>query len=294
MDNRIISKSYKLFIHINSIILVLIAVICLLPIIHILAVSLSEQGPANANKVGLIPIGVNFRAFFEAINDRRFTLSFIKSVERVLIGVSFNMAVTILCAYPLAMNKKEFPGRDKYMWFILFTMLFSGGLIPLFILVNQLNLMDSIWALVLPGAVPVFHVIILMNYFRQLPNEMKEAAFIDGAGYSSILLRIFLPLSKPVIVTLILFCFVNHWNSWFDGMIFMNDINLYPLQTYLQTLLSRMNVSPNLEEARRLALISRRSLLFANVFMAIVPIMIVYPSLLKYYQSGIVIGSVKG
>jgi putative aldouronate transport system permease protein len=274
-------------------ILISAAIICILPILHILAVSLSENGPANANLVGLLPIEPNFRAYSEVINDEKMIAALIESIKRILLGVPVNMLLTVLCAYPLSHNKQEFPLRTLYSGIVVFTMLFSGGLIPSYILINRLNLMNTLWALVLPG-IPVFNVIIMMNFFRQIPVELREAAMIDGAGHFTVLLRIILPVSGAAFATLTLFCFVGHWNAWFDALIYMKDLNKYPLQNYIRTQVTRMVASPDLEEAKRLAFIARRSLLFARIFVSIIPIMVIYPFLQKHFRSGIVIGAVKG
>jgi putative aldouronate transport system permease protein len=274
-------------------VLVFLALICILPILHILAVSFSENGPANANMVALWPIGFNLRAYREAVTDPKMLTALIQSIKRILLGVPVNMILTILCAYPLSYGKREFPLRTIYSGIVVFTMLFSGGLIPSYILINRLHLMDTFWALVLPG-IPVFNVIIMMNFFRQVPAELREAAEIDGAGHFTILFRIILPISGAVIATLILFCFVGHWNAWFDALIYMKSLDRYPLQNYIRTLITRMTSSPDLEEAKRLAFIARRSLLFARIFVSIIPIMIIYPFLQKYFRKGIVIGAVKG
>ena len=269
------------------------AVICVLPVLHILAVSFSANGPANANLVGLWPIQFNLRAYKEVAIDSKMASALIQSIKRILLGVPVNMLLTILCAYPLSYYKEEFPLRSVYSGILVFTMLFSGGLIPYYVLINRLGLMDTLWALVLPG-IPVFNVIIMMNFFRQIPPEIREAASIDGADHFTILLRIVLPISGAVISTLTLFCFVGHWNAWFDALIFLKDVAKQPMQNYIRTQIVRMVASPDLEEAKRLAFISRRSLLFARIFVSIIPIIVIYPFLQKYFRKGIVIGAVKG
>lgn len=276
----------------NSI-LVIAAALCILPIIHILAISLSGNGPANANQVGFWPVDFNLKAYAEAVADKKMWTALSQTLYRTAVGVPINMILTILCAYPLSHSNRSFPMRSIYSGFIMFTMLFSGGLIPSYVLMNQLNLMNTIWALVLPG-VPVFSVIIMMNFFRQIPEEIKEAASMDGATHTRILVSVILPISGAVLATLTLFSFVGHWNAWFDAMIYMRDLDKYPLQNYIQTQIFRMTASPDLEEAKRLAFISRRSLLFARILVSIVPIMVIYPFLQRYFQSGIVIGAVKG
>lgn len=268
-------------------------VLCLLPILHLLAVSLSGQGPANANMVGLWPVDPTLLSYKEVFQDQKMLSAFLMSLLRVILGVSVNMLLTTLAAYPLSFRREQFPGRNTYSGILLFTMLFSGGMIPSYILINSLGLMNSIWALILPG-VPVFNVIIMMNFFGQIPEDIKEAALIDGAGHHIILAKIFVPLSVSVFATLTLFCFVGHWNAWFDALIYIEDSARYPLQTYIQTLLARSTETPDLEEAKRLAFLSRRALLFARIFVSIIPIIVFYPYLQKYYQSGLILGAVKG
>jgi putative aldouronate transport system permease protein len=285
--------SAKIGTTIINVLLIAAGIMCILPVLHLLAVSLSANGPANANAVGLIPVGFNLNSYKEVFTDEKMLNALGQSVKRVAIGVPVNMILTLLCAYPLSIDKKAFPLRGVYAAIIIFTMLFSGGLIPSYILINRLGLMNNIWSLILPG-IPIFNVIIMMNFFRQIPEELKEAAFIDGAGHFVILLKILIPLSGAVFATLLLFSFVGHWNSWFDALIYMKDMHKYPLQSYIQTLVSRMTTSPDLEEAKRLAFLSRRSLLFARIFVSITPILLIYPFLQKYYRTGLVIGAVKG
>lgn len=290
---RSLSLSSRIFNMTGNLLLLCAAVLCILPILHLIAVSLSANGPANANQVGILPVGLNFKSYAEVVRDEKMLVSMWQSIKRVVIGVPINMVLTLLAAYPLSLKKEQFPLRWLYSGILIFTMLFSGGLIPTYILINKIGLMNNILALILPG-VPVFNVIIMMNFFRQIPTELTEAAFIDGAGHFTIMSKIYIPLSGAVFATLTLFCFVGHWNSWFDGLIYMTELKNYPMQTYIQSLVARMTTSPDLEEAKRMAFISRRSLLFARIFVSIVPIILIYPSLQKYYKTGLVIGAVKG
>jgi len=276
-----------------NLILLIAGALSLMPLIHIVAVSLSATGPANANMVNFIPIGFNLNSYAEAIRDERMLNALLNTIYRTALGVPFNMLMTIICAYPLSIANSSFPLRRVYSGFIIFTMLFSGGLIPSYILILNLGLMNNIWALILPG-VPVFNVIIMMNFFRRLPIELREAAIIDGADHITTLTKIYLPLSGAVLATLTLFCFVFHWNAWFDALMYMRDLNKMPLQNYIQSLITRMNTSPDLEEARRLALIARRSLLFARIFLSLLPILVLFPFIQKYFQRGIVLGAIKG
>lgn len=217
------------------------------------------------------------------------------SVERVVLGGSINLVLTILVSYPLSKETKDFRSRTFYAWFFFITMLFSGGLIPWYMTIKQLRLTDTIWALVLPGAVPVFSVIILLNFFREVPKELSEAAFIDGAGQWTTLWKIYVPVSTPALATILLFALVGHWNSWFDGLILMNNPKHYPLQSYIQTIVvARDFTSMTKEQISELATISDRTIKAAQIFLGSLPIMLVYPFLQKYFVKGIVLGSVKG
>jgi len=178
---------------------------------------------------------------------------------------------------------------------VVITMLFSGGMIPWYITISKLNLLGSIWALVLPPAVPVFNVLVLMNFFRELPPELEEAAIIDGAGQWQTMMRIFLPLSVPSLATLTVFVTVAHWNSWFDGLILMSRAEQYPLQSYLQTIvIQRSNTFLSLSDIKRLKLVNERTSKSAQIFIGMLPILMVYPFFQKYFTKGLILGSVKG
>jgi ABC-type glycerol-3-phosphate transport system permease component len=197
-------------------------------------------------------------------------------------------------AYPLSRSGREFPLRNAYMWFILFTMLFSGGIIPLYLTVRTLDMFNTIWALVLPGAVPVFNVILLMNFFRNMPKELSDAGNIDGAGPWYMMTKVFVPLSLPALATVTLFSIVGHWNSFFDGLIFMRSVENYPLQTYIQQLVVQINLQElDSTQAELLQKISEKTLNAAKIIVSMVPILAVYPFLQKYFIHGIMLGSVK-
>jgi putative aldouronate transport system permease protein len=206
------------------------------------------------------------------------------------------MLVSVLAAYPLSRQNSEFKARKYYIWFFVVPMLFSGGLIPTYMIVRNTGLIDSVWALVLPYLVNVFNIILMMNFFRTIPKELEEAALIDGAGNIRVLVSVILPVSTPVLATVALFFIVNHWNSWFDGLIYMNSPEKYPLQTYLQTMvISRdLMVMESLRDLRNIPDISDRTGKAAQIFLAAFPVLIVYPFLQKYFTTGIVMGSVKG
>jgi putative aldouronate transport system permease protein len=280
---------------INLTILTLAALSCLLPLIYVLAVSLSSSAAAMANKVVLWPVDFTLKSYQYVIRKQAFYTSFFVALKRVAIGVPVNMAFTILAAYPLSKDTKSFRARSFFSWFFVVTMLFNGGLIPWFMTIYKTGLIDKIWALILPGALPVFNMVVLMNFFRGLPKEIEDAALIDGAGQWTILTKIFLPLSVPSLATLVLFSVVNHWNSWFDGLILMNNPKNYPLQSYLQTVVVNRDMAlVSIKDAELLSQISDRTVKCAQIFIAMLPILVAYPMLQKHFTTGLVLGSVKG
>lgn len=293
MDRKV-SSSYRIFTFFAYILLTTIALSSILVFVHIFSVAFSSNGPANANLVSFWPKGITSIAIINALNDNLVGKTFFNSFLRLIIGVPINMLMIILVAFPLSKDNRKFPLRPIFMIIILITMLFHGGMVPNYLLIKQLNLNDTVWALVLPGAVQVFLCIVLLNFFRQLPNEIEEAAFIDGASYVKSLISIYLPLSAPSIATVGLFATINHWNAWFDGLIYMKQPSNYPYTTYLRILITRMDNAKSAEDMERLFNIGQRPMVMAYVLMSIVPIMCVYPFIQRYVKSGLVIGSVKG
>jgi putative aldouronate transport system permease protein len=220
--------------------------------------------------------------------------SLLISVERVVLAVIISTVVTVLMAYPLSKPSSVYPTRKYYVGLLVFCMIFNGGLVPGIILVKVwLNLSNTIWALVLPMAVPIFNVILVMNSFRQLPKEVEEAAMVDGASNIRILFQVIVPMSKPVIATVIMFVFVNHWNEWFNGLIFMDKVELYPFQTYLQTTIKAPDIK-SMMDLQNYALVSDKTIKCAQVIIGFVPMMIAFPLVQKYFAQGITLGAVKG
>jgi putative aldouronate transport system permease protein len=277
--------------------LVLLALLCVYPVVYTLALSFSSSSAASAGLVRLWPVRVTTASYQYVLSQGEFLRAFGVSLERVAIGVPLDLLFTVLIAYPLSKETSVFRWRTAYVWFFVITMLFGGGLIPLYMVVRLTHLLDSIWALILPGAVRVFDVVLLLNFFRTLPRELEEAAFVDGAGHWTTLWKIYLPLSKPALATIGLLTIVFHWNSWFDGIIFMNSPAHYPLQSYLETLVVQQSLdfsTLTLEQAELMRLISDRTVKAAQIFIAAVPVMAIYPFLQRYFVKGIVLGSVKG
>jgi putative aldouronate transport system permease protein len=288
------SLPYKLFIIFNYSILTLMALICILPLIHILAVSFSGSAAATANIVGLWPVDFTLDAYKKTIGNENFVRALFNSFFRVILGTSISMAFMLCAAYSLSKSDHAFKGRKIYMWFFVFTMLFHGGLVPTYMVVTKLGLTDTIWALVLPSAISSFNLILLVNFFRtSVPKSLEEAAIMDGANHFTIFWRIYLPISVPAIATISLFTMVFHWNSWFDGMIYMSDVKHYPLSTFLQTIIVQQDFSKMSVDAETLKNLSERTVKSAQIFIAALPMLIVYPFVQKFFVKGIVLGAEK-
>ncbi|WP_054028343.1 carbohydrate ABC transporter permease [Bacillus sp. FJAT-28004] len=288
------SAGRQIFNIVNLCILTFITFLCVVPFIHLLAVSLSSNAAASAGSVKLWPIGFTLEAYGFLGQKPEFLRSLGITLQRVVLGTAINMFLVFITAYPLSKTFEQFRHRVVYVWFFAITMFFGGGLIPTYIVVKETGLMNSIWALIIPGALSVWNAVLMLNFFRGIPREMEEAALIDGAGHWSILWKVYLPVSLPSIATIGLFTLVGHWNSWFDGILYMNSPDNYPLQTYLSTLVTSINIKMiTTEDMSMLQNLSERTLRTAQIFLGALPIMLVYPFLQQYFVKGMTIGSVK-
>lgn len=284
------SKGYKIFAVFNYIFLILIALSCFLPMLHLLAQSLSSKAAINGNLVSFWPVDFNTDAYVKTFKNSNFTGSMQVSVFRTVLGTLISMFVITTAGYALS---KDFRGRNVLMWVFIFTMLFSGGLIPSYILVTKLGLKDTIWSLVLPGAFGAYNLILIMNFFKTIPKALEEAAFIDGASFFVIFRKIYLPLSLPGLATVGLFIMVGHWNAWFDGILYMSNTENYPLASFLQTVVVQGSAQSMALSQSEAAAMSEQSIKAAQIFISTLPIILVYPFLQKYFVKGIVLGAVK-
>ncbi|MGN7763126.1 carbohydrate ABC transporter permease [Paenibacillus sp. 22594] len=285
------TASYRIFSVFNNVFLTVISVLCLLPLYHLLMVSLSSTAPANAGMVTFWPIGFTFEAYTKTFNNSNFLSALWVSVERTVLGTALALVVNTVAAYALSKETRVFRARNIYLWYFVVTMLFSGGLIPGYILILKLGLMDSLMALILPGLVAVFNIILLLNFFRTVPKDLEEASFIDGAGQFRTFYSVYLPVSLPVLATVSLFIMVGHWNSYFDGIIYIKDAAKLPLATFMQTIIVQADMSqidPNVVANQ-----SQRTLRASQIFISALPILMVYPFLQRYFVTGIVVGAVK-
>lgn len=274
-------------------VLLILTALCFLPLLNMVSISFSDKSAAQANLVGLLPINFNLNAYKLLLDDTQFWRSFVISLERVVIGTGLNLLLSVLMAYPLSKNKHSFHARNMYMNMMIFAMLFSGGMIPIFMVVKSLGLIDSVWSLILPGAVPIFNVILLMNFFKSIPDALEEAAVMDGASKFRILFGIFIPISLPALATIGLFSMVGHWNDYFSGLLYMNSSSNYPLQTYIQQLTVDVTKITDPSQLKSLASVSNKTLNAAKIVVSIIPVLLVYPFLQRYFVTGLVIGSVK-
>ena len=289
------TRGEKVFAVINVLILSMLALVCVLPFWYIFCVSVSESSAVVAGQVSFFPVKPTLEAYSYILNKEPFWSSMVVTLKRVALGIPLSLFIMIMSAYPLSKDKLRFRARGVYVWYFFLTMLFNGGMIPTYLVVNQLRLLDTIWALVLPCTVNVFNMLLLLSFFRQVPGELEDAAFVDGASHWTILWKIYVPISLPVLATVTLFTTVMHWNSWFDGLIYMNNPENYPLQTYLRSIIIEFNMSNmTAEEQKRLAQMSAKTIKCAQMFIGALPILMVYPFLQKYFVSGITLGSVKG
>lgn len=275
----------------------LLGMICLLPLLNILALSFSSSDAAAANIVGFVPVKFTTAAYNKILEDRQFWRSFGISVVRVGLQLVLNLVLIVLMAYPLSKSAREFKGRNIYMNLLVFAMLFSGGMIPSYLIVKRLGLINTVWSLVLPGAVPIFSVIMVMNFFMGVPKSLEEAAILDGATPIQVLTRVYIPCSKPVVATVALFSIVGSWNDFFGGLIYMTRVANYPLQTYIQSL--SVSLEDILHSGGSLSTlvnameVSKQNLNAAKIVVSVVPLLLIYPVLQKYLITGIVMGSVK-
>lgn len=273
--------------------LVLIAASTLLPFANVFSKSVSEEWAVVSGKVGVLPVGFQLDTMKFVVTSKQFIQSFEVSVFITLIGTLAAVLLTSLTAYPL--SKKKVPGVKAILILYVFTMLFNGGLIPNYLLIKNLNLMNSLGALILPGMISVYNMMVIKNYYESLPESIEESARLDGASNLVILFRIILPLSKPVLATISLFYAVAFWNDYFNPMLYITKSSLKPLQLYLRDIVMEANdPASSSKSADALMNLTPDGVRAATIIASTVPILLVYPFLQKYFIKGILIGSVKG
>lgn len=272
----------------NMIVLLLLGLCTLYPFWYTLALSFSSPQEANQLGLHLFPEEPTLRAYAKIFSQHDVYVAYRNTILRAGLGVSLSVLLTALTAYPL--SKRTFPHRKIFMFLLVFSLLFSGGTIPAYLLVKNLHLIDSMWALILPGAVGAMNVIIMRNYFESIPAELHESGKMDGAGEFSLFWRIALPLSAPVIAVIGLWLAVYYWNEWFQAMLYVNDNKLEVLQMYLR----RTVLSGGIDQLFDATDMTPESLKAATLMFISAPILFVYPFIQRYFVKGIMLGSVKG
>jgi len=283
----------RLFDIFNYILLLLVSSLILIPLLHVLAGSLSETNALIHSKVTLWPVGFNLDNYILVFKNTIFWKSFLVTVFITAVGTTINMLLTIFTGYPL--SKTFLRGRKKFMLFIIFTMIFTAPMIPSYLLVKELGMMNSLWALIIPGALAAFNLILCITFFRGLPEELFEAARVDGMNEYRIVAQIAFPLSMPIIVTLALFYSVSHWNNYYSALLYITDPELRPLQLYLYNLLAQFDTSDTMSQMNSMVSydISPQGLQNATIIVATIPIVIIYPFIQKHFIKGAMIGSLK-
>lgn len=283
---------YKIFKVINVLILLLVIYVTLFPFLNVVAQSFSGQAEINAGKVNLIPKGFNLTTYQTILHDKTFWTSYRNTIVYTVLGTVIAMVMTTTFAYVL--SKKRLLGRKFFTSMAIFTMFFSGGLIPNYILIKNLAWTNTIWAIVIPGAISIFNMLIMKSFFEAMPEELEEAASIDGSSTYGTFLKIILPLSKPILATMVLFYAVGNWNSWFGAFLYLDESDKFPVTLYLRNLLAgaTSGQSAGATSADDLQQIGA-NIKAVTMVLTVLPILMVYPFVQKYFVSGIMLGSVK-
>jgi len=293
-DNSFSSKILDIFVHT---LMIIILIVTLYPVLNVLASSLSS---ANANDRGIVtifPREFTIQAYQMIWRAKTVPMAFKNSVIYTLVGTTINLLFTTTFAYTI--SKKNLPLKSFYTWVVIIPMYFSGGLIPTFLLVKSLGMYNTMWALILPGAISSTNLIIMRTFFQNIPHELEESAYLDGANEITIFIKIVLPLSKAALATIGLYYAVGHWNSWFSAMIYLSDKDKFPLQLILRQVvimtqaLQEAAQSGDLSAINELGVVNVKGVKYATLFVSMFPMLLVYPFIQKYFVKGVMIGSLK-
>ena len=293
-------RKWTTFDVVNYAIAVIIFFVILYPLYFVVIASFSDPNYINIGEVVFWPKGFTLDGYKRVMNTTEIWTGFRNSVIYTGLGTILNVAMTVTAAY--ALSKKRLPGRGVFQLIIVFTMFFSGGMIPTYLLLKNMNMLDTMWVMIIPGAVSAYNLIVTKTFFiSSIPAELEEAARIDGASDFRIFFKIVIPLSTPIIAVMFLFYGVGHWNSYFDGMMYLSDSDLIPLQVVLKDILSSAQTAANsgamsteelilLAEQQKIAEMVK----YVSMIVATVPVLLVYPFIQKYFKKGIMVGSLKG
>lgn len=294
-------SSDRIFNIIIYLIVIIVLIAVLYPLVYIISASISSPTAVNSGKMWLFPKDITFEGYQIIFKNKDIWNGYLNTIIYTLVGTMVNLIFTIPAGY--ALSRRELPGRNVIMKFILVTMFISGGLIPSYLLITGLGLKNSMWALILPGAVSVYNLIVVRTYFQSnVPEELIESAIIDGSSFFRIFFEIVLPLSKPILAVMALFYGIGHWNQYFGALLYIDDRKKYPLQMILREILviQDMSSNPNMSVSGEMAqfLYSQQQLAqvikYGVMIVSTLPIILIYPFLQKYFVKGVMIGSIKG
>ncbi|SBT46167.1 carbohydrate ABC transporter membrane protein 2, CUT1 family (TC 3.A.1.1.-) [Micromonospora narathiwatensis] len=289
------SRGYRIFRVVNAVVLTGVVLVTLYPFVNIVARSLSDNASIVSGEVNLIPRGFNIAAYKAVMADPMFWTNYRNTLVYTAVATAVSLVLTTCYAYVL--SKKHLKGRTALVGIAVFTMFFSGGLIPNYILVTSLGLKNTVWAIALPNAISVFNLLVMKAFFESLPVELEEAAAVDGLNTYGILLRIVLPLSKAVVATMFLFYAVSFWNSWFAAFLYMDRMDLFPVTVYLRNLIAgatdATSTGGGLGSASDVVQ-SAATIQSVTIVLTVLPILAVYPFIQRYFVSGVMLGAVKG
>lgn len=278
----------------NNLFLFLMLFLMVYPFVFVFCVSLSSPEAVTRNRVSFFPVGFNLSAYRVVAANNRIWSGYLNTIKYTVLGTLINLVITSLMAY--ALSKKYLFARKFFSFFVILTMFFQGGMVPNYLLITKLHMINTIWAVILPGAVSTWYLMVMRTYFSGLPAELEEAAMVDGCNPFFVFLRIVLPLSKPILVTMALFYAVGHWNSYMGPFIYLNDQAKFPLQIILRQILitGDTNFTNTLSFLDDTELIISDTIKYATIVVSILPIALVYPFIQKYFVKGVMIGSIKG
>ncbi|GAA1673982.1 carbohydrate ABC transporter permease [Nonomuraea maheshkhaliensis] len=287
-----LTRGYRVFQWFNGLILTGVVVVTLYPFVNILARSFSSQSAISAGEVNLIPKGFNLTTYRIVASDPTFWTNYRNTVVYTVVATF--IAIVMTTSYAYVLSKKHLKGRKALIGIAVFTMFFTGGLIPNYVLITGLGMKNSIWAIVLPNAISVFNLLVMKAFFESLPQDLEEAAAIDGLNTYGILWKIVLPLSKAVLATMILFYAVSFWNSWFQAFLYMNEADLFPVTVYLRNLIAGATGSDSYGAAAAEVTQAAANIQAVTIVLTVLPILVVYPFVQRYFVSGVMLGAVKG
>ena len=288
------SSGYRVYLGFNAVALVIICAVTLYPFATLIAQSFSSSGAIKAGLVNLLPVGFNLDTYHAVTSDQHFWRSYGNTVLYTIVGTLVAMILTTVLAY--VMSREHLRGRNVIIGIAVFTMFFNGGIIPNYVLISSLELKNTMWAVILPGALSVFNLLVMKSFFESLPRELEEAARIDGLGWWGIFWRIALPLSKPVLATMTLFYSVQFWNDWFSAFLYLDQTDLYPLSLHLRNLIAGATTT-TAESAAAVGTTSaaiKDNVRAVTMVLAIIPILAIYPFVQRHFVSGVMLGAVKG